>query len=190
MTYENYRQKGLFEYDLSQGELDFEYTEDFIDEYAPKEDDSQHRRDAELIERADRELEPLVGPHLAIDQYYENRLQMISEVCAANRGLYFVAKNTTRDGFAQTVEQYGGVAEANAVDKNTGRRAFHLQKRMDRLFLVDELIMAGFAAEAVRGAAKQTTAELKAEFTGTYNKKHRTDERRRLKRRLQEVKEL
>lgn len=191
MTHENYRQKDLFEPNDYQSAIDWEYSEPFVDKYAPKADDSQQRREAELIERADREsdlssevIPEVVGPYTPLNTYYENALEMITEVCGANRGRYFVAKNTTTEGFSDTVEQYGSVREAQSVNTNTGRRAIRLQNRMDILFQSHELAEAGFAVEAIQAASKKHTAELTALYTGTHNEENRTEKRKELRKKL------
>lgn len=194
MTHENYRQKSLFESDHHQSEIDWEYVEPFIDEYAPKNDDAQQQRDAELIERADSEPDLLhnipaeiVGPSIPLGQHFLNSQQMMAEVLGANKGRYFVMKNTTPQGFDATVQQYGSVSTAIGVSMNTGRRAARLQSRMDKLFLAEELITAGFAAKAVREASKKLTAELTAKYTGTHNESDRGKKRRQIARNLKAV---
>lgn len=157
MTHENYRQKSLFE-------LDGTYHDE-----ADSEPDLPHHTPTEMV-----------GPSVPLGEHFLNSQQMMKEVLGANRGRYFVMKNTTSQGFDATVQQYGSVSTAIGVSINTGRRAARLQSRMDKLFQVEELITAGFAAKAVREASKKLTAELTAKYTGTHNETARAKRRREI----------
>lgn len=98
----------------------------------------------------------LRGVSLSMKDYYEQRERMVRAVVKANQIKTYLPQPESTAGHAEYVDG--------------------LQKRMDELFLVDELIAAGFTPDAVKQASRQNTTELQETYAGPRNEKARTKE--------------
>lgn len=129
--------------------------------------------------------QPSEGISLPLKKYYENRKKMLRAVSAANSRYGFSAYTDTKEGFEAARERYG--ADIAIVKDGAERNANDLQRTMDELFLVDELIAAGFVAEAIRRASRENTRDMNHAFGGPHNELKRAQEYRYLNRKIDQL---
>lgn len=125
------------------------------------------------------------GPHVTMEQYYQDQLDLLD----------FVSGSLMRRGFEkggsrtqEAVERYGfNLPNVEAGARRNHQKAVHID--MPRIYHADELIKAGFEPEEVMFDAKTTMrSEAQHRYGGPENKNKRAARRRELKRKLGELK--
>lgn len=125
------------------------------------------------------------GVSITLRQHYANRKAMIEEAAHANRRRGYGIHTGNSVGFNEAFNRYGNATFD--VIAGAQQNVENLQEKMDELFLVDELITAGFAVEAVKRASIENRKEVEKKFVGPANKNKRDREYRKIDRLTREL---